>query len=262
MEYHAEDVGQAWAAVEHPNPAELAMARQRWRAGDDDHFTAAAPERKQPWLKESYTVSHSSRQAPERAGPSYAAGVRSAQMREATRDPTGRIHDNESLVDQLRTLKKELASCQAENRLLRVGKERAQAELRKAEYEGEQALKSGAIVDGSGAAGARPEVRLLKQLKAKTRQMEEELATKEATIGEMGGQSRGVRVRELEIQTKTYLEEARRLKEVSRLLSLEKEDALAALRDDHAAALALKDGQLEDARKDSMRCPQIECGRL
>ena len=50
----------------------------------------------------------------------------------------------------------------------------------------------------------------------------------------VGGQRRGVRVKELEIQTKTYLEEARRLKEVSRLQAVEKEHALGVLRAQHA----------------------------
>jgi hypothetical protein len=242
---------QAWSAVDHPNPAELAAARRRWRAADEPGGAAkAAPA--PSWPKDSYTYTTSAAPAPAPA-PSGPAGMRSARVAETNTKPAHVVHDMEGLGDQVRGLKKELAAARAENRLLRVGKERTEAELRKAEYEGEQALRTGAIVDGSGVGGSRPEVRLLKQLKAKTRELQEELASKEAQIGELGGQAKGVRVRELEIQTKTYLEEARRLKEVSRLQAAEHERALASQADGHAAALAQAEGRLEDARRERQR---------
>ena len=163
------------------------------------------------------------------------------------------VNDEEGLLAQVQTLKKELSASRAENKLLRVGKERMENELRKAEYESEQALKTGAIVDGTGPGGARPEVRLLKQLKAKTRELQEELQSKEAQLGELSGQSRGVRVKELEMQTKVYLEEARRLKEVSRLQAVEREEALQAQRESHEHALQVKEQQLETLRAERAR---------
>ena len=166
------------------------------------------------------------------------------------------VHDSEQLGELVRTLKKELAAARAENRLLRVGKERAQTELRKAEYEGQQALKSGALVDGSGGGGASrmADARLLKQLKAKTRELQEELLAKEALVSELGrGGERGTRVRELEIQTKTYLEEARRLKEVARLQGVDKEAALGQQQALHTQALQQKDAQLGELRHERQR---------
>ena len=163
------------------------------------------------------------------------------------------VNDDEGLLAQVQTLKKELSASRADNKLLRVGKERMETEMRKAEYESEQALKSGAIVDGTGPGGARPEVRLLKQLKAKCRELQEELQSKEAQLGELSEQSRGVRVRELEVQTRVYLEEARRLKEVSRLQAVERDEALQAEREAHDHALQVKEQQLDTLRAERAR---------
>jgi len=163
------------------------------------------------------------------------------------------VHDTESLGAQVLTLKKELAASRAENTLLRVSKERMEAELRRAEHEGEQALRSGGLVDGLGPAAARPEVRLLKSLKARTRELQEELQSKEAQISELTGQAKGIRVKELEVQAKVYLDEARRLKELFELQARERAEAEQALRDEHAAALGSKEQQLEALRQDKAR---------
>lgn len=95
------------------------------------------------------------------------------------------VHDSDGA--QLILLKKELASTRAENKLLRVARERMEAELRKAEHDGEQALRTGGLIDGVGLVAARPEVRLLQTLKAKMRELQEELHSKEATIGDLSG---------------------------------------------------------------------------
>lgn len=138
------------------------------------------------------------------AGTAYtvdgASGRRRAGGESSLKERAVPVHDTESLGAQVLTLKKELAASRAENKLLRVSKERMEAELRRAEHEGEQALRSGGLVDGMGPAAARPEVRLLKSLKARTRELQEELQSKEAQIGELSGQAKGIRVKELEVQ--------------------------------------------------------------
>jgi hypothetical protein len=139
-------------------------------------------------------------------------GRRRAGGESALREKGPVVHDMEGLKAQVLSLKKELSTTKAENRLLRVAKERMEAELRKAEHEGEQALRSGGIVDGGAA--SRADARLLRSLKAKTRELHEELQAKEAQLSELSGATKGMRLRELEVQTKVYLDEARRLKEV------------------------------------------------
>ena len=223
----------AYTAIDEPNPSALLESRRRWREPLDE-----PPQ----YFVENQSWRPGDPPAPPRRDP---AGAKSETVAATGVQALHPVTDMEGLGEQVRNLKKELAAARAENRLLKVGKERAEIELRRAEYEGEQALKTNAIVDGSGVAGQRPEVRLNKQLKAKNRELQELLASKEAQVSELGGQTRGVRVKELEIQTKTYLEEARRLKEVSRLQAVEKEHALGVLRAQHADALALKEGQNE-----------------
>lgn len=164
------------------------------------------------------------------------------------------VHDAEALGAQVLTLKKELAACRAENKLLRVGKERMETELRKAEYESEQALRSGGLVDGVGAGATRAaEARLLKSLKAKTRELQEEVQLKEAQISELSGASKGMRLKELEVQTKVYLDEARRLKELLDLQASERAEAEASLREAHAGAVMLKEQQLDSLRDELAR---------
>ena len=223
----------AYTAIDEPNPSALLESRRRWREPLDE-----PPQ----YFVENQSWRPGDPPAPPRRDP---AGAKSETVAATGVQALHPVTDMEGLGEQVRNLKKELAAARAENRLLKVGKERAEIELRRAEYEGEQALKTNAIVDGSGVAGQRPEVRLNKQLKAKNRELQELLASKEAQVSELGGQTRGVRVKELEIQTKTYLEEARRLKEVSRLQAVEKEHALGVLRAQHADALSLKEGQNE-----------------
>ena len=223
----------AYTAIDEPNPSALLESRRRWREPLDE-----PPQ----YFVENQSWRPGDPPAPPRRDP---AGAKSETVAATGVQALHPVTDMEGLGEQVRNLKKELAAARAENRLFKVGKERAEIELSRAEYEGEQALKTNAIVDGSGVAGQRPEVRLNKQLKAKNRELQELLASKEAQVSELGGQTRGVRVKELEIQTKTYLEEARRLKEVSRLQAVEKEHALGVLRAQHADALSLKEGQNE-----------------
>ena len=188
--------GKSWAAVDDPNPSAVADARRRWLS--DGPAPNAAAQQESPWLKDSYTYQSSVAQ-PAPAMRFDPAGARSARVADTGVKPShGPVVDSEAQMEQIRTLKKELSAARAENRLLKVGKERAHAELRKAEYEGEQALKTGAIVDASGVAGVKPEVRLLKQLKAKTRDLESEVKSKAQIICELGEAGKNVRVRELE----------------------------------------------------------------
>jgi DNA repair exonuclease SbcCD ATPase subunit len=163
------------------------------------------------------------------------------------------VHDTEALNEQVLTLKKQLASSHAENKLLRVAKERMEVELRRAEHDGEQALRTGGLVEGVGPTAARPEVRLLHALKAKTRELQDELQAKEVQIGELSGQTRGVRVKELEIQAKVYLEEARRLRELFDRQASEHADAEQALRERHSYELAVKEQELEALRQERSR---------
>ena len=165
----------------------------------------------------------------------------------------GPVHDTEALNEQVLTLKKQLASSHAENKLLRVAKERMEVELRRAEHDGEQALRTGGLVEGVGPTAARPEVRLLHALKAKTRELQDELQAKEVQIGELSGQTRGVRVKELEIQAKVYLEEARRLRELFDRQASEHADAEQALRERHSYELAVKEQELEALRQERSR---------
>ncbi|KOO27755.1 hypothetical protein Ctob_007366 [Chrysochromulina tobinii] len=165
----------------------------------------------------------------------------------------GPVHDTEALNEQVLTLKKQLASSLAENKLLRVAKERMEVELRRAEHEGEQALRTGGLVEGVGPTAARPELRLLHALKAKTRELQDELQAKEAQIGELSGQTRGVRVKELEIQAKVYLEEARRLRELFDRQASEHADTEQALRERHSYELTVKEQELEALRQERSR---------
>lgn len=243
------NTGRTWRAIDDLNPQSVADARRRWLSGDDAPNNAANT----PWLKSEYTF-EASYAPPAPVVPNERAGARSARVADTGAKPSrGPVQDPEALGEQVRTLKKELAAVSAENRLLKVGKERAHAELRKAEYEGEQALKTGAIVDASGVAGVKPEVRLLKQLKAKTRDLESEVKSKAQIICELGEAGKNVRVRELEVQTKTYLEEARRLKEVGRLQAAESERALQNAHEAHAAAVGQKEAQLDELRRERQR---------
>jgi len=156
------------------------------------------------------------------------------------------VHDSDGA--QLILLKKELASTRAENKLLRVARERMEAELRKAEHDGEQALRTGGLIDGVGLVAARPEVRLLQTLKAKMRELQEELHSKEATIGDLSGNARGVRIKELEVQAKVYLDEARRLHELFDLQASERSECEQQLKQRHTHELRLKDVDIDTMR--------------
>lgn len=163
-----------------------------------------------------------------------------------------RVHDSEAMAHSMLSLKKEVAGLREENKLLRVSKEKVEAELRRAEYDGDQALRSGAIVDAV-AMGGKSESHLIKQLKAKARELSTQLQAAEGRLADVSGGQKGVRVRELEVQTKIYLEEARRLRELFELQAAEREDAEAMLREIHARALATKEQQLADVRLEQAR---------
>ena len=189
------------------------------------------------------------------AGPvgAYATDMGAKRRTGGETTRLGPVHDTEALNEQVLTLKKQLASSHAENKLLRVAKERMEVELRRAEHEGEQALRTGGLVEGVGPTAARPELRLLHALKAKTRELQDELQAKEAQIGELSGQTRGVRVKELEIQAKVYLEEARRLRELFDRQASEHADAEQALRERHSYELTVKEQELEALRQERSR---------
>ena len=158
--------------------------------------------------------------------------------------PHAHVHDEESLAQQVRDLKKDLSKAQAENRLLKVTKERTEQLLRKAEDEQTSYKGSGAVTDGNG---FRPDARLLKQLKQKVRELQAELQKKDEQLVAEGDED-DIRMQELEITNRVYFEEVRRLKEVNRLLAASKEEALAQQEKVHAHAIDVKEEQLETLR--------------
>lgn len=186
-----------------------------WAPRADISASSLAAERR-AWVGEGATGrGHQMHDAPKHHQPSRRAGMEAAgalSSRTALSGP-GRlaapvVRTDEDLGAQIQQLKKELASCRAENKLLRVTNERTEQSLRKAEHESEQALRSGALVDGgygsvanAGGAG-RGDARLVRTLKAKVQDLQAALAAKEAQLGEASGQAKGLRLRELEVQTK------------------------------------------------------------
>ena len=201
-----------WSATE--PPADLAARRRQWRQYEDANYRADVdayhpplpPARRSAARgadrgdRDGYDASIASHGSIYVASAAYGAatavvgkvapaGASSRRVAASgagsggggSRAPPGPF-DSEGLSAQVRTLKKELASSRAENKLLRVSKERAEAELRKAEHTGEEALRTAAIVDASGSAGVRPEARLLRQLKAKTRELQGEIQNKDAQV--------------------------------------------------------------------------------
>ena len=125
----------AYTAIDEPNPSALLESRRRWREPLDE-----PPQ----YFVENQSWRPGDPPAPPRRDP---AGAKSETVAATGVQALHPVTDMEGLGEQVRNLKKELAAARAENRLLKVGKERAEIELRRAEYEGEQALKTNAIVD-------------------------------------------------------------------------------------------------------------------
>ena len=111
----------AYTAIDEPNPSALLESRRRWREPLDE-----PPQ----YFVENQSWRPGDPPAPPRRDP---AGAKSETVAATGVQALHPVTDMEGLGEQVRNLKKELAAARAENRLLKVGKERAEIELRRAE---------------------------------------------------------------------------------------------------------------------------------
>lgn len=139
-----------------------------------------------------------------------------------------------------------------ENKALRAAAMRSDAQLRRAEREAEEAAAAGAILDvGGGQAASRSDGHAVKGLKAQVRDLQRQLRDKEAAMAELSGSSKSSRLRELQVQTRTYFGEARRLQALLDYSKQQKDGALAVLQQAHDEEMAAVQQQLQVLRSQS-----------
>eukprot|EP00967_Tisochrysis_lutea_P134878 scaffold238727_cov33-Tisochrysis_lutea.AAC.2 len=155
---------------------------------------------------------------------------------------------------QLEQLKRSLMQSEQENKALRAAAMRLDAQLRRAEREAEDAAAAGAIFEGGVASlggMSRTDAHMVKGLKAQVRDLQRQLKDKDAAMAELSSSTKGSRLKELQVQARTYFNEARRLQALLDYSRQQKDGSLAVLQQAHQEEMAALQQQMQVLRSQS-----------